>query len=308
MNKMKMRTLIIVCSLLLQGMVWTVKAQDSTLLNMLSDSLKSNSKPGPVKGTFKAIYLINLQTNEGIAAGALNFEIQHRFGQLNSGAYNFFGLDNATLRLGLDYGITDWWTVGVGRSSYLKTFDGYMKFKLLRQTEPGGGIPVSVSLMGTISNFTQDEVGETYLDANYRTGYSTQLIIARKFRYFSLEVVPAYIRSNLVATVNDKNDIFAISGGARVKLTKRMSLDGEYNYLPSGQVVSTKVYNAMSFAWEMETGGHVFQLVFSNAQSMVPTQYITQTAGSWSSGAIYFGFNIARNFNITNHAKHSVKY
>jgi hypothetical protein len=139
-----MRTKLILCFLLLAGIV---RAQDSTLLSRLGDSLSAGSKPGPVKGTFKAIYLIQLQTNETIAGGALNFEIQHRFGALNSGAYNFFGLDNATLRLGLDYGITDWWTVGVGRSSYLKTFDGYTKFKLWRQME-GGGMPFSVTLMG----------------------------------------------------------------------------------------------------------------------------------------------------------------
>lgn len=301
---MLMRTTLMIVLLFLTG---AAMAQDTTLLSQVGDSLSANTKPGPVKGTFKAIYLIQLQTNETIAAGALNFEIQHRFGQLNSGAYQFFGLDNATLRLGLDYGITDWWTVGIGRSSYLKTFDGYTKFKLWRQMD-GGGMPISVTLMGTISNYTQDYPDETYLNANYRTGYATQLILARKFKFFSLELVPSYIRNNLVPTVADKNDMFALSGGARVKLTKRMSLDGEYNYLFPNQVVSTKVYNALSFAWEMETGGHVFQLVFTNAQSMVPTQFISGTTSSWSNGGIYFGFNIARNFNISSHAKKSVKY
>jgi len=285
-----------------------VVAQDTTLLSQVGDSLTNSTKPMPVTGTFKGIYLIQLQTNETIAAGALNFEIQHRFGQLNSGAYQFFGLDNATLRLGLDYGITDWWTVGIGRSSYLKTFDGYTKFKLWRQQDGGGGMPISVTLMGTISNYTQNFPDETYLNANYRTGYATQLILARKFKFFSLELVPSYIRNNLVPTVADKNDMVALSGGARVRITKRMSLDGEYNYLFPNQVVSTKVYNALSFAWEMETGGHVFQLVFTNAQSMVPTQFISGTTSSWGNGGIYFGFNIARNFNLTSHAKKSVKY
>jgi hypothetical protein len=302
-----MRTKLLLAFLLTVGVFLNTKAQDSSLLHLLGDSMTARAKPMAVKGTFKAIYLINLQTNEGMAQGALNFEIQHRFGQLNSGAYNFFGLDNATLRLGLDYGITDWWTVGIGRSSYLKTFDGYTKFKLIRQTDDGG-VPLSVSLMATISNYTQKFPTKPYLNANYRTGYATQLILARKFRYFSLEVVPSFIEANLVPTVNDKNDLFALSGAARVRLTKRMSIDGEYNYLFPNQVVSTKAYNAMSVAWEIETGGHVFQLVFSNSESMVPTQFITQTAGSWSQGAIYFGFNIARNFNITRHAKKGVNY
>ena len=284
------------------------RAQDTTLLKMLGDSLSANHKPGPVKGTFKGFYLCQIQTNEGIAAGALNFEIQHRFGQLNSGAYNFFGLDNATLRLGLDYGINDWWTVGIGRSSYLKTFDAFTKFKLLQQREPGGGRPISVSLLVDASDFTQDDPTKSYLNQNYRMGYTAQLILARKFRYFSLELVPTYVRLNLVPTPQDKNDLFAVSGGARVKLTKRMSIDGEYDYLLPNQVVSTKVYNCLSLAWEMETGGHVFQLVFTNAQSMVPNQFIAQTTGNWGNGGIYFGFNIARNFNLTSHAKKAVKY
>jgi opacity protein-like surface antigen len=303
---MLMHTQLMIGLLLLTATV--TRAQDTTLLSQVGDSLTANTKAGPVKGTFKGIYLIQLQTNETIAAGALNFEIQHRFGQLNSGAYQFFGLDNATLRLGLDYGITDWWTVGIGRSSYLKTFDGYTKFKLWRQMEGGGGMPISVTLMGTISNYTQNFPDEPYLDANYRTGYATQLILARKFKFFSIEIVPSYIRNNLVPTTADKNDMFAVSGGARVKLTKRMSLDGEYNYLFPNQVVSTKVYNALSFAWEMETGGHVFQLVFTNAQSMVPTQFISGTTSNWGNGGIYFGFNIARNFNLSSHAKKSIKY
>src|SRR6201985_1039296 len=139
------------------------KAQDSTLLNLLNDSMSATAKTGYVTGTFKATHVVNMQTVESTAKGALNFVIQHRFGQLNSGSYNFFGLDNATLRLGLDYGITDDLTVGVGRSSYLKTFDGYVKYKLLKQTE-GPQMPLSVSVLGTVTDYTQDEPDQPYLN------------------------------------------------------------------------------------------------------------------------------------------------
>lgn len=299
-----MRAKLFLIILVLAGLQGRAQTKDTSLLNMLSDSMATGAKPMPVHGTFKGVYLINLQTNETIAKGALNFEIQHRFGQLNSGAYNFFGLDNATLRLGLDYGITDRLTVGIGRSSYLKTFDGFLKYRLLEQKEGAkGGSPISITLLGDISNFTEQEPTETFLNANYRTSYVTQAIITRKFKAFSLELVPSYIRANLVQSPADKNDMFAVSGAARVKLTKRMSLDGEYNYLLPNQVVSSTVHNSLSFAWEMETGGHVFQLVFSNSQSMIPNQFLTQTSGRWQDGAIYFGFNIARNFNISSHAK-----
>jgi opacity protein-like surface antigen len=280
-----------------------LRAQDSTLLNMLNDSMQAHTGKSYVSGTFKATHIINMQTTESTAAGALSFVIQHRFGKLNSGSYNFFGLDNATLRLGLDYGITDRLNVGIGRSSYLKTFDGFVKYKVLQQTE-GMQMPVSVSVLGTITNYTQRITGKEYLTANLRTAYSGQLLIARKInRILSLEVTPTYLHYNLVSTVADKNDVFALGMGGRVRITRRMSINAEYDYVPSGQVMSASVHNSFSMGWDIETGGHVFQLVFSNSQSMLETQYLTQTDGTWGKGDLYFGFNISRNFNLKKHTR-----
>ena len=286
------------CILVLTAAASHLQAQDTTLLNLLNDSMTVHKGKTYVTGTFKAEHIINAQTVESPANGNLNFVIQHRFGQLNSGAYNFFGLDNATLRLGLDYGLTDDLSIGVGRSSYLKTFDGYFKYKILKQTE-GPQMPFTVDILGTITNYTQKDETKPYLDANYRTAYSAELLIARKFsRALSLQVTPTYLHYNLVPTVTDKNDIFALGLGGRMKITKRMSVNAEYDIVPRNQVVSTTVHNSFSLGWDIETGGHVFQLVFSNSQSLVPTQYLTQTTGTWGKGDIFFGFNISRNFNL----------
>lgn len=293
-----MRSKILFLTLLAAFTAGIGHAQDSSLLHMLNDSMAANKTRTYVSGTFKATHIINTQTIESPAHNNLNFIIQHRFGQLNSGSYNFFGLDNATLRLGLDYGITDRLAVGIGRSSYLKTFDGYLKYKLLRQTE-NAGMPVSVSAIASVQDYTQDMPQETYLNTKYRTGYATELLIARKFSSrLSLQVTPTWLHYNLVPTVKDKNDVIAVGLGGRVKITNRMSIDGEYDIVPSNQVVSTSVHNSFSLGWDIETGGHVFQLVFSNSQSMLETQYLTQTTGTWGNGDIYFGFNISRNFNL----------
>lgn len=293
-----MRSKILFLTLLAAFTAGIGHAQDSSLLHMLNDSIAANKTRTYVSGTFKATHIINTQTIESPAHNNLNFIIQHRFGQLNSGSYNFFGLDNATLRLGLDYGITDRLAVGIGRSSYLKTFDGYLKYKLLRQTE-NAGMPVSVSAIASVQDYTQDMPQETYLNTKYRTGYATELLIARKFSSrLSLQVTPTWLHYNLVPTVKDKNDVIAVGLGGRVKITNRMSIDGEYDIVPSNQVVSTSVHNSFSLGWDIETGGHVFQLVFSNSQSMLETQYLTQTTGTWGKGDIYFGFNISRNFNL----------
>src|SRR5258708_29694363 len=278
-----------------------VRAQDP-LLRLLDDSISANARPSYVTGTFKATHIVNMQTVESPAAGSLNFLIQHRFGQLNSGSYNFFGLDNATLRLGLDYGITDRLDIGAGRSSFDKTFDGYVKYKLLRQTDGTDRMPVTVSALATISNYTLKYPEKSYLDATYRTAYMGQLLIARKFsRIFSAELSPTYLHYNLVPAAADKNAEFALVAVGRLKITKRMSINAEYNYLLPNQMVSTKVHNSFSLGWDIETGGHVFQLVFTNSQGLIESQYIGQTTGSWGDGGIYFGFNISGNFNIARH-------
>ena len=278
--------------------VFTGRAQDSSLLSMLDDS----SAPGKkifITQTFKATRIVNTHTVEGLSKGDLNFIIMHRFGEINDGSYEFFGLDNATMRLGLDYGVTSRLTIGIGRSSLEKTFDGYLKYKLIRQSTGEGAVPISVSLLGSISNYTLKIEDKPYLNAKYRTIYTAQALIARKITTaLSLQVAPTWQHFNLVPTVRDKNDVFSTSVGGRLKFTKRMSLTAEYNILFGDQVSSIDVKNSLSMGIDIETGGHVFQLVFTNSQGMTESQFIPRTTGSWGDGDIYFGFNISRNFSL----------
>jgi len=273
-------------------------AQDTTLLNMLNDSLSSEAKPMAVTGTFKATQIINTPTVEAPAKGTLQFLIMHRFGKLSDGAYELFGLDNAEIRFGLDYGITDYLSAGVGRSSLEKTYDANFKLKLLRQTP--GKMPVSVSLYELMTYTTIDKNDDKpYLTPRYRTAYTSELLIARKFsRKLSLQLSPSLIHINMVPTPQDKNTLFAVGFGGRMKVTNRMSINAEYDYLPNNQVNSFKAYNSLSFGLDIETGGHVFQLVFTNSRGMIGPYYLAKTTGSWKDGDIYFGFNISRSFNL----------
>lgn len=288
-------TLCISCLfLLLQN---AVSAQDNSLLQSLEDSISVQQQHEVVSATFKATQIVNLPTVESPGKNSLQFLIMHRFGKLNEGAYELFGLDNASIRFGLDYGITDRLAVGVGRSSVDKAFDGSLKYKLIRQTT--GKVPVSVSLYGLVSNFTQRYSDKPFLNARYRTSYTGQILIARKFsRNLSLEVVPTWMHFNLVPTAADKNDLFAVSVGGRMKFTKRMSLTAEYNYLFPDQVVTTSVKNSLSLGVDIETGGHVFQLIFTNSNGMVAPYYLSKTNGTWGKGDIFFGFNVSRSFNF----------
>lgn len=275
----------------------TAIAQDSLLL-MLDDSSADVGRQY-VGGTFKGLHIVNAHTVESPAKNDLNFIIMHRFGQINEGAYAFFGLDNAFIRLGLDYGITDRLAVGIGRSSLEKTFDGYVKYQAVRQAENDRGSPVTASLMAAITNYTLKYPDKRFLNAKFRTTYVTQLMIARKFTSaLSLQVSPTWLHFNMVPERRDNNDVFAAMIGGRMKFNKRMSITAEYNYLLPDQVNSMSLTNSLSLGVDIETGGHVFQLVFSNSRGMVEPQYIARTTGEWLDGDIFFGFNVSRNFSF----------
>lgn len=287
------KSLIILNFLICTG---AVHAQDSSLLSLLQDSV-ATSQASYLTGTFKATQIINTSTVEAPAKRTLQFMIMHRFGKLNEGGYALFGLDNAVIRFALDYGITNRLAVGIGRSSHEKVYDASLKYKLLRQQEHK--VPLSVSLYGLVANARLHYSDKPYLNFKYRTLYTTQLLLARKMSpNVSLQLAPAWIHFNLVPTAQDKNDVFALGIGGRMKITKRMSINADYNYLPSGQVASTSIYNSLSAGLDIETGGHVFQLVFSNSEGMIAPYYLTKTDGSWGNGDIYFGFNITRIFNF----------
>ncbi|MFT3747418.1 MAG: DUF5777 family beta-barrel protein [Agriterribacter sp.] len=272
-------------------------SQDSSLLKMIEDSLQTGQKNIYVTGTFKGIHIINLHSVEAPAKKELVFMIMHRFGKINDGAYQFFGLDNATMRMGFDYGLTNRFAIGIGRSTFEKTYDGYIKAKLFRQTDGSDKIPISATALLGIAYTTLKYADKPYMNAKYRTQYTAQLLLARKInRNLSVQLSPTWLHYNLVAAAADKNDLFALGMGARMKITKRASINIEYNYLPADQVKSLKVYNSLSAGFDIETGGHVFQVHVTNSQGMVEPLYIGRTTGSWGKGDIYFGFNISRSF------------
>jgi hypothetical protein len=239
-------------------------------------------------------------------AGQLDVRISHRFGTLNSGGYNFFGLDISYIHLGLEYGITNWLMVGVGRTEIDKTFDGFAKFSVFRQSTGAKEMPVSVSVVTSVALKTIKFPGQN--QTNYftsRLAYVAQVLVARKINEgFSVQLTPSYVHRNLVATELDPNDIFALGGGARLKLSKRVSLNGEYYFIANPKTyLSQKIYNPLSLGFDIETGGHVFQLFFTNSLGVIEKQFIGETTGSWKKGDIHFGFNISRVFTLKKRLK-----
>jgi hypothetical protein len=249
--------------------------------------------------SFKTNRVINLHSLESTSAGVLDIKISHRFGFINGGIYELFGLDQASIRLGGDYGITDRLTIGFGRSSYQKTYDGFIKYKLLRQSTGLKNMPVTVAVLGTmaITTLKWEDPNRDNLFSS-RLYYTTQVIIGRKFsNAISLQFSPSLVHRNLVATFEEKNNVFALGFAGRLKLNKRLSINGEYIYVFPDQLAEG-FRNSLSVGFDIETGGHVFQLHFTNSTSMIEKGFITETVGKWSDGGVHFGFNISRVFTL----------
>jgi hypothetical protein len=280
-------------------------AQEETdLLSLLGEETTTNF----ATASFKTTRVINGHSLENVAPGVLDVKISHRFAPIRNGLYDLFGLDGATIRIGGDYGITERLMVGFGRNSLEKMLDGFVKYKILRQST--GKTKMPISLIYLVDAQLKTEKFDNPNRENYfssRLFYTHQILIGRKFSdAFSLQCMPTLIHRNLVASPNDKNDVFALGAGGRIKLSKRVALTAEYYFVPTGQISSTGYANSLSLGFDIETGGHVFQFHFSNSRDMTYKGFITETTEDWFYqndqgkilSGIRFGFNIARVFTL----------
>jgi hypothetical protein len=249
-------------------------------------------------GTFKGTRLINGHSVELRKEGVLEFIISHRFGSINSGIENLFGLDDANIRLGLDYALSDRFTVGLGRSSFQKVYDGFVKYKLFPQQEGAKSFPLSIVYFSHMSiNSLKWSNSERSNRSTDRYSFAHQLLLARKFSAnTSLQLMPGVVHRNLVPTTEDANLIYALGVGGRQKLTKSIALTAEYYYQFNNE--NRLYHNATSFGFDIETGGHVFQLHFTNSNPTFERGFITETTGEFFDGDIHFGFNITRAFQL----------
>ncbi len=270
-------------------------AQDD-LLSLLGDEKPEIER---VTNAFKSSRVIASHSLEHVGGGVLDFRIMHRFGSVENGGYDLFGLDQATIRLGLDYGVTDRLTAGVGRSTLNKEIDGFLKYRLLWQSKGAKDIPLSIVLVtGTTLNTTKWSEPDRKNYFSSRMGYYYQVIFGRKFSdAFSFQLSPLMVHRNLVEKVDDNHDIFSLQLGTRLKLTNRIAITADYFYILPDQLADDNT-NPLSIGFDIETGGHVFQLHFTNAPAMNERAFITENKGSWDKGDIHFGFNISRVFTL----------
>ncbi|MCF7561380.1 DUF5777 family beta-barrel protein [Sabulilitoribacter multivorans] len=269
----------------------SILAQDDLLNEIDTDSTGNEY----AFAAFKGLKIVNFESTKLANKNEFIFIVSHRFGTIKDGIDTFFGLDNAVTRLNFVYGISDAFNVGVSRSSFLKIYEISAKYRLLRQKENGS--PFTIVGFNSIQiNTALDEDNIPGLEFNDRLGYAFQLLVARKINTnFSVEIAPTFFHDNYVTVSQQDKSQFALGIGGRHKLGKRWSINADYGW-HLNRANNSPFKNPLSIGFDLETGGHVFQMHFSNAQAMNINGFMGQASGDWSEGDIYFGFNLSRRF------------
>lgn len=285
---------LVICWLILKT---TALAQED-LMNLLEEETEDSISTIYAEATFKGTRVINGHSVEMRVPGVLEALISHRFGLISDGIDEFFGLDDSNIRLALEFGVMKNLNLGIGRSSFEKQYDGFLKYRVLRQQDGLRNVPITAVFFTSIAiNSTEAPPDQDWTFAT-RTSYTYQVLLARKFsQNFSMQLTPGLVHKNLVEQPEDDNDLFSLGIGARHKLTRRMALNFEYFYVfnkPEDQ----GLYNSLSIGVDIETGGHVFQLMLTNSRTMIEKAFITETTDDFFDGDIHIGFNISRVFNI----------
>lgn len=275
-----------------------VAGQDD-LLEMLDKEIKP--KRVPVDATFKSTRVVNCHSVERMQAGDLELHVGHRFGLLNSGFKQFYGLDESSSHVSLEAGITNWLEIGAGRATVDKYFNGLVKLSPIRQSTGKWGIPVTVSLLGEAMTTNKDYPDPSWVvDSIHRRSFVWQVLVARKFApWLSLQLSPTWIHRNMVPTPQDPNRMFALGVGGRLKFTPRTALTCEYFWLKDRELLTgAPRYNPLSIGVDIETGSHVFQIFLTNSFNILEPGYITETTRSWKKKELHVGFNISRVFTV----------
>ncbi len=310
---MNYKTLLVVCGAWATSLTAYGQEDLSNLFAGPADSVAAARQP--VSATFKAPRIVNLRSNESIARRELDFQVMHRFGDVAGqagGLRNFFGLDFSTdIRISFDYGLSDRLTVGVarakGNTALRELYEGSVKYKLVEQNR-GGSRPVGVTLFSNAVVSGMQATADESLASSFRrpadrASYVGQVIITRKFNdRLSLALVPSVVHRAFVEQFDD-NTIYGLGAAGRYKFSPRLSFIADYVWVPRSPTSrayyrsrGVRFYNPLGVGLEVETGGHVFALTFTNSAALLENQFIPETRATWTKGEFRWGFTISRRF------------
>ncbi len=260
--------------------------------------------------TFKSTKIVNTQSIETLQKGRLDVRIGHRFGDMfgdGGGWATFYGFEVASdILTGFAYGITDNTTIGISRtkgaSSHKMLVNAYGKYRFLHQKT--NGMPITLTFFGNATMSTMNAVPiqnqlASFSKFSHRFSYTGQILIARKFSdRFSLQITPSYVHRNIV-DAGDANGLFSAGIAGRIGLNKHHAILLDLTVPFSNyRTTANGYYMPFGIGWEIDTGGHRFQLNLTNATGMIENDYIPNTKSNWSTGGFRLGFTISRWFNL----------
>lgn len=261
------------------------------LLNEIDNDSVSNE----VTSAFKSVKIVNLESTKLVAKGDFYLVISHRFGYINTGIDELFGLDNATTNIKFIYGLKDYLSVQLARSTFDKALDFGVKFELLKQKTNGSPVAIVGFNSITVNTALQKSLYPKLTFYN-RLAYVNQLLVSRKFNdRLTLQLAPTHFHENTVLFNGQENSQFALGLGGRMKVAKRISLNLDY-VAHLNRHKNSNFTDPISIGLDWDTGGHVFQLHFTNARAMHEVGFLGQTSGNFFKGDIAFGFNLVRVF------------
>ena len=254
--------------------------------------------------TFKDTRIINSHSVETVPNRKLDFRIGHRFGNLKGGWQTLYGLESAAdVLFGFEYGVSNELTIGVSRTKGAGELSALVspsiKYRILHQ-KTDNSMPLSLTLMGvsTISTMTSAE-GDVLTNFDkfaHRVSYTAQVLIARKFsQRFTLQVMPGYTHRNKV-DFDDENGIFSVGAATRIQINKIFGIIADATFLLTDRPEG--FYAPMGIGLEIDTGGHVFQVNFTNATGIIENDYIPYTTSNWGNNEFRLWFTISRIFNL----------
>ncbi|HYQ57369.1 MAG TPA: DUF5777 family beta-barrel protein [Draconibacterium sp.] len=262
---------------------------------ILTHAALGQDEDNAVENAFQGTRVVNGLSTNLADDGELLLLIQHRFGDISGGFYEFFGLDLAIMRLGFEYGLGDNFNIGVGRSNWLKTYNAFAKYQLVQQKSD---FPFSavLSVGGSVPTI-RDYFPEDYDNFSDKLSWDAQLHLSKTMGNFALHLSPGYLETGYLYDLKKNLSVFTLGAAAAVRISKKVSANLEY-LVPFSSEISGD--NALSLGVDLDTGGHLFQLVLSNNNQMYHQAVYTNTTGSWADGNLYFGFNLIREFKLKN--------
>ncbi len=280
-------------------LIWVIPtiAQDDIPLDTTITSESDNL----VEHTFPAIQIFNHPTTDVLRTGEMKLYIGHRMGEVGTGVEGLFGLYSANSRFGADVGIFKTVTIGIGSTSQSKLYDAYGKWLIVKQGWKKMPVSIAIFSNATIQTGDMGFPSTAKVETWQRMNYTSELMFSRKFTdRISAQLMAAYIHRNMVATIKDKNGVFAAGVAANFKITNVWHIAAEYNYVPDGQIDLEGFRNSqLSIGVQMHTGPrHVFQLFFSNSGGINENTVLTQSTGGKGLKHLRLCFNIPTTFKI----------